>query len=381
VSVTSVLVLTWFSATAAIYWAMPDRLRPLVLIASTFMFLALLATVSAVLLVGLTLLTFGIPRLWRTQHAPLIAAMLVVLLLVGYKTAAARPALGGPGAVIIPLGLSYYTFRCIHYLIEHYKARLAPHGFSQFVSYLFFYPTIIAGPIHRFNEFQRDLRRRRWDARSFSLGCERILYGYVQIIVLGNWLVSVRLQPYIAGLDPSQQALVEYLECVMFGANIYFQFAGYSSVAIGFALVLGFRIIENFDHPFIRPNISAFWRCWHISLSSWCRDYVYVPVAASTRSVALGTVATMVVIGLWHELSPRYLAWGLYHAAGIVIWQTFQRVKEHLPAPQAPWARGAASLAGVALTFNFVMLSFAITKEPTLLDAAGVFATILGGWR
>jgi alginate O-acetyltransferase complex protein AlgI len=307
--------------------------------------------------------------------------MLVVLLLVGYKTAAARPALGAPGAVIIPLGLSYYTFRCIHYLIEHYKARLAPHGFSQFVSYLFFYPTIIAGPIHRFNEFQRDLRRRRWDARSFSLGCERILYGYAQIVVLGNWLVSVRLQQYIAGLDPSQQALVEYLECVMFGANIYFQFAGYSSVAIGFSLVLGFRIIENFDHPFIRPNIAAFWRCWHISLSSWCRDYVYVPVAASTRSVALGTVATMVVIGLWHELSPRYLAWGLYHAAGIVIWQAFQRVKEHLPAAQAPWARGAASLAGVALTFNFVMLSFAITKEPTLVDAAGVFATILGGWR
>ena len=168
--------------------------------------------------------------------------------------------------------------------------------------------------------------------------------------------------------------LIEYLECVAFGANIYFQFAGYSSVAIGFALLLGFRIIENFDHPFLRPNISAFWRCWHISLSSWCRDYVYMPVAASTRSVALGAVASMVVIGLWHEISLRYLAWGLYHAGGILVWQGFQRVKRRLPRTRAQWARLAATAAAVALTFNFVMLSFAITKEASLRDAAGAFA-------
>ena len=140
--------------------------------------------------------------------------------------------------------------------------------------------------VRRFNEFQRDLRGRRWNPHLFSLGCERILYGYAQIIVLGNWLVSVRLQQYIAGLDPSQAALIEYLECIAFGANIYFQFAGYSSVAIGFAMLLCFRVIENFDHPFIRPNISAFWRCWHISLSSWCRDYVYMVVVALTRKPA-----------------------------------------------------------------------------------------------
>ncbi len=333
------------------------------------------------LLAGLALLTYGVRSIWPTPRAALLATALVLILLVGYKVAVARPTVGAPGAILIPLGLSYYTFRCIHYLIEWYKGRLVDHDFFQFLCYLFFYPTIIAGPIYRFNEFQRDLRGRHWNAGLFSLGCERILYGYAQIIVLGNWLISVRMQKYIDSLHPSRAALIEYLECIAFGANIYFQFAGYSSVAIGFALLLGFRIIENFDHPFIRPNIVAFWRCWHISLSGWCRNYVYMPVAASTRSVALGAVASMVVIGLWHEISPRYLAWGLYHAAGILVWHGFQRAKRHLPRARAQGAQLVATAAAVALTFNFVMLSFALTKEANLRDAAGALATILLGWR
>jgi alginate O-acetyltransferase complex protein AlgI len=381
VSVTSVLVLAWFSATVGIYWAIPHRARPLALVGSSLSFLALAAPGSALLLVGLALLTYGLPSLWRTARAAILAAALVLALLLGYKTVAAHPAAVGVDAILIPLGLSYYTFRCIHYLIERYKGRLVEHDFFQLLCYLCFYPTIIAGPIHRFNEFQRDLRTCRWDAGRFSRGSERILHGYAQIIVLGNWLVSFRLQSYIDSLDPAHAALIEYLECIAFGANIYFQFAGYSSVAIGFALLLGFRVIENFDHPFVRPNISAFWRCWHISLSSWCRDYVYMPVAASTRSVALGAVASMVVIGLWHEISLRYLAWGLYHAAGILVWQSFQRIRAHLPRARAEWARTAVSAVAVATTFNFVMLSFAITKEASLRDAAGVLATILLGWR
>lgn len=379
-TVTSLAIIAWFAATVALYWTAPDRWRPAVVVVSTAAFLLAFAPLSALLLAGLTVATYWMPRLWRRAGAPVAVALCVLALLAAFKLGAAAEFRGSIEAVAIPLGLSYYTFRCIHYLVECYKARLPEHDFFQYVSYLFFLPTIIAGPIHRFPEFLRDDRRRRWNSETFSLGCERIVYGYFMIVVLGNWLVSQKLHGFIAGLDPARDGLIHYLECIELGTNVYFQFAGYSSIAIGLALLLGYRIIENFNHPFMRPNISAFWQSWHISLSSWCRDYVYTPVASSTRSVALGAVATMLAIGLWHEISPRYLAWGLYHGLGIVAWQMFQRAKAGLP-PMPRWAHATGTAASTFLTFNFVMLSFAVLKERSLGEAWNAYrAMLLGGW-
>ncbi|MBP2312895.1 MBOAT family O-acyltransferase [Azospirillum soli] len=384
-SVVSLYWLGWLAGTVALFWAAPSRVRHLVLAAISLAFLTVHAPVSAVVLSVLAVLCFWLPRL-SPRPAPAIFAMVlaIVALLVAYKAGiltigAAFDDTGAVVRLVMPLGLSYYAFRCIHYLLEHYKGALPPHRFSDFIGYLFFLPTLLAGPIHRFPDYQHDLSQHRWDADTFSRGLERVLYGYAQIVILGNWFASTKLPALIAGIDPSREALIAYLDALRFGLNVYFQFAGYSNVAIGFALLLGFSVIENFDWPFLRRNISEFWRSWHISLSGWCRAYVYMPVVAVTRNVQLGALATMLAIALWHELSLRYVLWGLYHGLGIVAWQLFQRAKPALPMLRGPVAQGLAVGGSVALTFNFVILSFVLIKEATMPDMLRAYATIFTG--
>ncbi len=379
--------LVWMAATVALFWAAPAGVRHLALAAVTALFLVLHAPVSALLLSGMTVLTFWLPRL-SPRPAPALAALVLAILglLGAYKAGlftwgAALDDSGAFARLVMPLGLSYYAFRCIHYLLERYKGTLPPHRFDAFVGYLFFLPTLLAGPIHRFPDYRRDLERLRWDAAAFSRGLERILYGYAQVVVLGNWFASTKLPALIAGIDPGRAALVAYLDTLRFGLNVYFQFAGYSSIAIGFALLLGFAVMENFDRPFLRRNIAGFWRSWHISLSSWCRAYVYLPVVAVTRNVQLGALTSMLAIALWHELSARYLLWGLYHGLGIVAWQMFQRVRPALPAARGRAARLLADGGATALTFNFVILSFVLIKEATMTDTLRAYSAILtGSW-
>lgn len=379
--------LGWIAGTVALFWAAPASLRHLVLAAVSFVFLVWHAPVSAGVLAALAILCFWLPRLSpRPAPAAVALALAVVGLLVAYKagllTAGASFDENGPVArLVMPLGLSYYAFRCVHYLIEHYKGALPPHRFDHVVGYLFFLPTLPAGPIHRFPDYRRDLEGHGWDGRAFSRGLERILYGYTQIVVLGNWFASTKLPALIAGLPPGHGALIEYLDAVRFALNVYAQFAGYSNVAIGFALLLGFRVMENFNWPFLCRNIAEFWRSWHISLSSWCRAYVYTPVVAVTRNVQLAALATMLAIALWHELSLRYVLWGLYHGLGLVAWQTFQRVKPALPALPGAAARRLADAGAVILTANFVILSFILVKEATPADTLRAYAALLGvGW-
>lgn len=383
--------LGWIAGTVTLFWASPAPLRHLVLAAAGAAFLAWHAPVSAGVLTALAVLCFWLPRLSpRPAPAAIALALAVIGLLVGYKagvlTIGASFDENGPVArLVMPLGLSYYAFRCVHYLIEHYKGTLPPHRFDHVAGYLFFLPTLPAGPIHRFPDYRRDLENHGWDGGTFSRGLERILYGYAQIVVLGNWFASTKLPALIAGLDPGPdpgcRALVEYLDAVRFALNVYAQFAGYSNVAIGFALLLGFRVMENFDWPFLRGNIAEFWRSWHISLSSWCRAYVYMPVVAVTRNVQLAALATMLAIALWHELSLRYVLWGLYHGLGLVAWQMFQRIKPALPALPGTAARRLAEAGAVALTFNFVVLSFVLVKEATPADTLRAYAALFGmGW-
>jgi D-alanyl-lipoteichoic acid acyltransferase DltB (MBOAT superfamily) len=198
-------------------------------------------------------------------------------------------------------------------------------------------------------------------------------------VILANGLVSVWFAGWIAERFPDPTPVAEYLDCFRYGLNLYLQFAGFSDVAIGFGLLLGFRIAENFRSPFLAPNIAEFWRRWHITLSSWCRDYVYMPVAASTRRPVPAILAAMLVLGLWHELSPRFLAWGLYHGAGIAVFRVFDRARPALRVTRSQTGRLLVKGLAVFLTLNFVMLSFVITKERGLGAAFGVYKVMFLG--
>ena len=244
------------------------------------------------------------------------------------------------------------------------------------MGYLFFPATIFAGPIHRYPAFVSETEV-RIDAQKVANGLERILYGYATIAILSNYLLSDLIMPYLFTGATEGSAAFHYLDALNHGATIYLQFAGYSDIAIGFALWLGHRVIENFNWPFLRTDISAFWRSWHISLSSWCREYVFTAVHALTRNGVLAALATMLVIGLWHGASLNYIMWGTYHGIGIVAHRYWRRSR-----PRA-WVHGTlpapvhASF-GWFVTLQFVLLGFVLTKEAQFGGALSAYAALLG---
>jgi alginate O-acetyltransferase complex protein AlgI len=370
--------LGWIVATLAIHWLAPRRLRPAVLIASTVGVLALADLRALWFLIGMTALTGGAVRAaarWR-DAAVLGAAACVLGVVLAFKLLETVPDMLPSSSALIPLGLSFYSFRCAHLLIEVYLERVDPPDAANLVGYLFFPATIFAGPIHRYPAFVSGPDPRP-DARMVSDGFERILYGYAKIVILSNYLLSGRIMPYLFAQVTEGSAAYHYLDAFDHGATLYLQFAGYSDIAIGFALLLGHRVIENFDWPFLRKDITAFWRSWHISLSSWCRDYVFTSVHAASRSGALAALATMLVIGLWHGATLNYLMWGAYHGLGIVVHQAWRRgrprawVQERLPAP-------VHAMFGWLVTSQFVILSFVWTKDTGFSAALSAYATLLG---
>jgi len=372
----SIPMLLWIGAVVAASWLAPRRTQGSVVALLTGLFLALQAPLALGLLLLMAVVSHGVVRHRRRwPAAPSAAVAMVLLLLLAFKFAG-RPG-AGPGRAAVPLGLSYFALRTVHYCLEGWRGALPDHGFLDYLRYQMFLPTLMAGPINRFPEFQQSSRRRRWDPMAFSLGCERILYGYVKIVVLANYLVSTRFVVVLAHM-PTASPLRAWLDCLRYGLNLYGQFSGYSDVAIGFALLVGIRVGENFDYPFLARNINEFWNRWHISLTSWCRDYVYMPVLAVSRQPVFAILAAMLTLGLWHELSPRYLVWALYHGGGIALWHGWRRLKGDWIMPGGPRVGRAVTALAVLLTLNFVILSFAITKEPDLRGALAVYATLLG---
>jgi alginate O-acetyltransferase complex protein AlgI len=371
----SVNTLAWIAATVAVYWALPRSVRSYAVIASTALFLLAFSPLSFAVLALFTLLAYVPVRYGRQPAAGVLAAGgAVAAVFVWFKSGIS---FGGP---LVPLGFGYYTLRALHYTFDSVKRTLPPHTFGQFLGYMFFLPTLATGPINRFQEFHRNLSRYRFDSMLFSKGLERLLYGAVKIVVLANYELSHIMRLRVEALGESHETLAAYLDCVRWGLNLYFQFSGYSDIAIGFSMLLGFRIAENFNYPFLAMNIGDFWRRWHISLSDWCRDYIYMLVLSVGRRPWAAVIASMLVLGVWHELSPRYLVWGVYHGAGIALWQGFQKVKPGLPKMDFAGGSYIFGAASWLLTMNFVILSFAITKESDLADGIRVLGKILFFW-
>jgi alginate O-acetyltransferase complex protein AlgI len=220
---------------------------------------------------------------------------------------------------IIPLGMSYYIFRNIHYTIEYHNGRIQNENLLHYLSYNFFLPVLVIGPINRYPEFVKDLQRRRPDSQYFSLGLQRMLFGISKIAIIGNYILTTKVDAFISTIAGDSLWLKTYLETVGMVLNAYFQFAGYSDIAIGLALLMGYRIMENFNYPFLASNMQEFWSKYHMSLSAFCRDYIYTPIAAYYRKPLLGIMIAMIIIGLWHEISIPFIIWGVLQALGMYL--------------------------------------------------------------
>lgn len=367
-SVDFLLLITGFTA---VYWLCPKPWRLSLAALAGFLGLAWVAPVSAAICLTLTLGTYFLaPRVKTLGVAYAIAAVLFGCLVLG-RELAANQALHHS---ILPwLGAAFYTLRAIHYLLAGVQRQLPQHTLADYLRYMFFPPALLIGPVQRFADFEREARRSRFDPQYFSAGLERLLFGYAKIVLFANYLVATKFAYWVNQLP--EGAVQSYLHCLEYGLNLYFKFAGYSDIAIGFALLLGIRLPENFNFPFFARNIAEFWKRWHISVSTWCRDHVNYPLYARSRSPAVAALAAMLVLGLWHESSARYLLWGAYHGAGIMIWQRWKAVS--LP-PLLSQRRYLGAFLSWFVTFNFVVIGFAITSAPDVTHALQTLSRLIG---
>ena len=357
------LLLGWSGLAVLLSWLLPMRWQVLAIAGCGAGLLASLSMLSLGVLATAALLTFLVHRLAAGNKVATIAGIVVVAgAFVLFMAAGERIGAGIGSSVVLPAGMAFYSLRLIHYLLESYKGNLREHSLGEYLCYQLLPSTLPVGPIHRFDEFLRDLRRRRWDATLFSGGLERILYGLAKLIVIGDYLVGEKLTYGLAAATASPGFTGIYFTSLLFWIKLYVLFSGYSDIAIGFGALMGFRLRENFNWPVVARNIGEFWQRWHMSLSSWCRDYVFAPALSLTRNHVLAVLASMVVLGLWHDLSLRYLLWGGYHGLGIASYRAFdERTSGFFARLPTPLQRGWHGFA-IVLTLHFVLFSFAITS-------------------
>jgi alginate O-acetyltransferase complex protein AlgI len=275
------------------------------------------------------------------------------------------------GSLLLPLGISYFTFKFLHYIIDSRRGTLPRHDLWDFLCYMSLFSTFAAGPIERLNNLQPQLRAPRLDAAGVSLALQRILSGVIKKVIIADTLV-LALQGLVADVprdysDASTHAQIVYVWCRFL--YIYFDFSGYSDIAIGTSLLFGLRVMENFNWPILAGNISEFWRSWHMSLASWCRDYIYFPVFGATRNPKIAVLVTMIVLGYWHGPEAKWLLWGAWHGSGLVVWQLWQTYKRTRPALLRVSQGRLYRLAAIALTVNFAALGSVWPASRTTGDA------------
>jgi alginate O-acetyltransferase complex protein AlgI len=223
-----------------------------------------------------------------------------------------------------PLGISFFTFHGLSYLIDVHRGLCAQRKLSAFMLYVLFFPQLIAGPIVRYSQIQDQLGERlvTWD--DWALGLRRLIIGLAKKLLIAD-LLSGPADKLFA-LSPAELTpAAAWLGMTCFALQIYFDFSGYSDMAIGLARLFGFRFPENFDHPYAALSMKDFWRRWHISLSTWFRDYVYKPMGGSrsgARRTYLNLTIVFLLCGLWHGASWLFAAWGLFHGFFLVLERT-----------------------------------------------------------
>ncbi len=273
---------------------------------------------------------------------------------------------GIAGQPVALVGAAYFTLRHAHVLMEWWMGRIPIPAIGAYARYHLFLPVLMVGPIHRLPHFERQCARRRWSAEEFFSGAERALFGLALAVVVGGYL-HARLVDVFQTREVLP--LVPFFEDWALSAfdwvRIYLTFSGFTGLALGLSLMMGLRLEENFDRPWRARNLIEFWTRWHMTLSHWCRDYVFAPIAASFRAPVVGVFAAMLVLGLWHETSAYYVLWAFWQALGIVLTQLYLNAEDPLRLQLLP---DAAKAVGGPLTV-LLWLSAARPVLETLLEA------------
>jgi alginate O-acetyltransferase complex protein AlgI len=386
------------------YYAAPRRLRHLFLTLASYVFYGWANPVFVFLILLSTAIDYGCglalaarngpdpaplaPGTARTrrQKAVLLLSIASNLALLGffkyfnfgvdaYNRAVTGLGLGGAVwdtafAVTLPLGISFYTFQSMSYTIDVYRGHAtAMRSFVDFACFVSMFPQLVAGPIIRFSEVDDQLRERAHTLEKFARGVAMLALGLAKKVLLANPCGKVADIVFDAGTASVADA---WYGCGAYAFQIYFDFSAYSDMAIGLGLMLGFVFPKNFDSPYRARSITEFWRRWHISLSTWLRDYLYVPLGGNRRGPArtyLNLALVMLLGGLWHGADWTFVAWGAIHGA----WLAFERAQ----GKDSPY-RALPGPLRTALTFAIVLVAWVFFRAESLPRALDTLGCMLG---
>lgn len=288
------------------------------------------------LLVAWNYLCSLLARITKRRAFLTVGIVVDVVVLVWFKYAsllASALHITLPLPTAMPLGLSFIIFHCISYLADVSLTRRQNElcEFTDCACYLLFFPKLFQGPIVRWKDFSGSLSARRVTFDSFESGLERFLIGLGKKVLLADEFANMLSHfPNVGYMD----APTAWLGMILFAMQMYFDFSGYSDMAIGLARFFGFSFAENFDHPYTSTSITEFWRRWHISLGAWFREYVYIPLGGNRRgNVYIHLLIVFILTGLWHGNALVYLLWGLWHALFILFERTplYRKLREKVP--------------------------------------------------
>ena len=232
----------------------------------------------------------------------------------------------------LPIGISFFTFQMMSYIFDIYygksQARKNPLDVALYIS---LFPQLIAGPIVRYGDVEREIDHRNENAEEFSQGVERFIYGLAKKVLLANFLAQIADNVFGYIYNPS--VLMSWLGALAYTGQIYFDFSGYSDMAIGLGLMFGFHFKENFNYPYMAVNIRDFWHRWHISLSTWFRDYVYIPMGGSRVNSArhiINIFTVWLLTGIWHGANWTFILWGLIYFIFLIFEKIFTKIHSHV---------------------------------------------------
>lgn len=356
-------------------------------------------------LVSLLLLTWAITTITsylvlRTSSEPVrrravtvgVVTNLSILSIFKYKALIPASYLaGGPLEFFVmlplPIGISFYTFHGISLLVDVYRGRALSEQFSERTSkgqyatssllYLVFFPQLIAGPIVKAKDFIPQIGRKKFSDIQWSLALNTLITGFFLKVVIADNISAITFWiqfPYFQWKSPVELIALLY----GYSFQIFADFAGYSLIAIGLAILLGYRLPDNFDFPYAAQSISDFWRRWHISLSRWLRDYLYIPLGGNRRGplrTNLNLMTVMVLGGLWHGAAWSFALWGLWHGIGLVLERPVLSRESSFAASRA------GRLLRIILVFNFVTLGWLFFKLQNSGEAFLYLSKMLGVLR
>lgn len=297
---------------------------------------------------------------------------------------------GGSLNIILPVGISFYTFQALSYLIDVYRGKVqARRSFTQISLYIAFFPQLVAGPIVRSSDFLPQLdEAKRLTKDNLSSGMQIFLFGVIKKAVIADRMAVCVDSVY--GAWQAYSGLTLLAATVAYAIQIYCDFSGYSDMAIGAARMMGYRLCKNFDIPYLASNPSEFWRRWHISLSSWFRDYVYIPLGGSRKGrtrTCLNLILTMVLSGLWHGANWTFLFWGGFHGAVCAGYRLYHdwkkgmgfssKTEQTVLKAGGRYVRLGVKAMSVVFTFSYVCIGWIFFRAGSIREAFCILGRIV----